>query len=1001
MPATRYVIGVDVGGTNTDAVVLNPLLKGAAAVKATYKAPTGCDLTTGIEAAIAAVLSKAAIVPSDITALMIGTTHFINAVVERDAARLDKVAAIRLCAPSFTSGLPPFVDFPEDLSRIMKGYTVQINGGLQIEGDPIAMIDEAEVNAHAATIKALGLRCVVVTGVNSPQDESYRQEETVASILRATLGPSVSIVCSKDVSGLGLLERENAAIINASILRFAQGTIRGFQRAMDGLELVCPLYLTSNSGHLLTTEEAMKCPVSVFSSGPTNSLRGAAFLAQTGEADISPSMGGNPLTRYVIDIGGTTTDIGCLLPSGFPRLASAFTTMGGVRVNFSMPQTESTGLGGGSVVRFASGTAKVGPDSVAKDLALKAKCFGGDVLTSTDIMVATGKVSIGSVRPTVEQGEVLQFTLLAKRMIEDNLDRMKTSSEPCSVILVGGASFLCPPSLDGVSNIEIPKHAEVANAIGAAVGEVGASIVTIVDESKKDECLVQVKKDAFAKAIEKGALKGGIRIIEEEVSGLPYVDRKFKISVKVAGPIDYEKLASIRVGAFSEQLATGDVVEPQTKAQAHKLAETTHVKPPQKDDYVTYRPTILPSRLWSLTETDLLFISRGCYILGCGGGGSPYANYLEAKQLIQSGASITVIDIEDLADDAKCPPVAGLGSPMVGLERPGSRAVLHAIQEIEHHQGFKTTATLGAEIGGGNGMEALLWASSKFLDVPCVDADLMGRAYPRFECSSLFIGAKDINELLPAALASGDGTNFVLTHSKSSLAVDQTLRAACMTMGSAAGIACRPVSKSELQNCAIRKSISLAWRLGRAASIAQAIGATDATPERIVSEFGGQTNAGKVFEGKIVGVGQYLSKGHTYGRLTIERLAEGEGNECQGKYGDLVRVEIPFINENLVLEGITRSGERKIIASVPDLIMILDSVTAEAVGVPEYRYGLRVIVMVANAHTLWTTQRGLEIGGPAAFGYSAEDLQYRAAFCGGYGGVKSVIDEYGPPKAST
>ncbi|KAL1890670.1 hypothetical protein Cpir12675_005302 [Ceratocystis pirilliformis] len=143
---------------------------------------------------------------------------------------------------------------------------------------------------------------------------------------------------------------------------------------------------------------------------------------------------------------------------------------------------------------------------MARYLALKAKCFGGDILTSTDIMVATGKVSIGSVRPTVEQGEVLQFTLLAKNMIEGNLDRMKTSSELCSVILIGEASFLYPPSLEGVSNIEIPKHAEVANAIGAAVGEVRASIVTIIDKPKKDKCLVQVNKDAFAKAIEKGAL---------------------------------------------------------------------------------------------------------------------------------------------------------------------------------------------------------------------------------------------------------------------------------------------------------------------------------------------------------------------------------------------------------------------------------------------------------------------------------------------------------------
>ncbi|KAL5628396.1 hypothetical protein BROUX41_003144 [Berkeleyomyces rouxiae] len=975
MADVKYIIGVDVGGTNTDAVVLNPILKGAAAVKATHKAATGSDVTTGIESSIVAILSKAGIAPSEIAVLMIGTTHFINSVVERDVSRLEKVAAIRLC--------------------IIKGYAAQINGGLQIEGNLIAEIDEAEVKAQADAIQALGLRSVVVTGVNSPQDQIYKQEETVAGILKAALGPSVNIVCSKDVSGLGLLERENAAILNASILRFAQRTIYGFQLVMDHLKLNCPLYLTSNSGHLLTVEEVMQCPVLAFSSGPTNSLRGAAFLAQSDDAALVASLGGaQAQARYVVDIGGTTTDIGCLLPSGFPRIASVFTTIGGVKVNFSMPQVESTGLGGGSKVQFVAGKAIIGPGSVAKELTLRSQCFGGDVLTSTDVMVATGQVTIGSTKPNVEKHNVAQFKDTAKYIIENHLDRIKTSPEPCKVILVGGGSFLCPPSLEGVSHIEIPKHAEVANAVGAAVGEIGAEAVMIVDAKKKEESYAQVKDEAFAKALENGALKDNLRIIEEEIVGLPYVENKFKILVNVAGPVDYEKLSTIGAHAPLGDFVSNDFVTPSPSVQDVNLPKLIRPQPVIKVDYATYRPTILPSRQWSLTETDLLFISRGCYILGCGGGGSPYANYLETKQLIRSGATIMVIDIDDLSEDAQCPPVAGLGSPMVGLERPGSKAVLHAIQEMERYGSFKSTAILGAEIGGGNGMEALLWASSKFLNVPCVDADLMGRAYSRFECSSLFIGAKDINELLPASVASGDGTNFMLTHSKNSLAVDQTLRAACMTMGSAAGVACRPVSKSELQTRAIRNFISLAWRLGRAVSISQATSTTSTAPKRIISEFGGPGNAGKIFQGKIVGIGQYLFKGHTYGRLVVDQMAQDESSQEESETGDFVRVEIPFVNENLVLYGITANGERKALASVPDLIMILDSVTSEAVGVSEYRYGVKVTIMVANAHSLWTSPRGLEIGGPKAFGYTNEKLQYNAAFQDGYGGVKSVIDEY-------
>ncbi|KKA27994.1 hypothetical protein TD95_003300 [Thielaviopsis punctulata] len=958
MTTPMYIIGVDVGGTNTDAVILNPALSGADAVKAAHKATTGANVTTGIENAIANILANADVKPSEISALMIGTTHFINAVVERDEARLERVAAIR---------------FP-----VINGYTAQINGGLQIEGDLIAPISESEVLAHADIIRSLGLKSVVITGVNSPQDEIHRQEETVAALFNQELGPAVNIICSKHVSGLGLLERENAAIINASILRFAQTTIRGFQAAMHRLDLKCPLYLTSNSGQLLTAKEAMQCPVQVFSSGPTNSLRGAAFLATKKQG-----------IRYVVDIGGTTTDIGCLLPSGFPRLASAFTSIGGVKVNFSMPQVESIGLGGGSIVHLENSRVVVGPESVGKNLALEAQCFGGSVLTSTDIMVASGATNVGTLIPSVPDATMGQFKSTVKIMIEDHLDRMKTSPEPCDIILVGGGVSLCPPTLDGVASIEIPQHAAVANAIGAAVGEIGAGSVMVVDTSKKDERHAQVKEEAFKKALERGAKEGTVRVIEEEVSGLPYVEGKYKIVVKVSGLVDYDKLS--RVPFEDIKSSEHEPMEPQPKNQ--KPAPLEKKSTQEKANYATYKPTILPSRLWSLSETDLLFISRGCYILGCGGGGSPYANYLETRQLLRAGETITIVDINDLPDDAKCPPVAGLGSPMVGLERPGSQAVLHAIKEMERFAGFTTTATFGAEIGGGNGMEALLWASSRYCNVPCVDADVMGRAYPRFECSSLFIGADDINVLLPAALASGDGTNFVLTHSKDSSSVDKTLRAACMTMGSAAGIACRPVSKAELQRSSIQKSISLAWRLGRAVSIAQTTGAVKTVPDRLIHEFGGPGSAGKMFEGKIVSVGQYLMKGHTYGRLVIERLAQHERDtQEQNEDETFFKVEIPFVNENLVLEGVTATGEHKVLASVPDLIMILDSITGEAVGVPEYRYGLKVTVMVANAHSLWASEDGLKIGGPAAFGYSKDMLEYKPAFSGGYGEVKTTLE---------
>ncbi len=267
----------------------------------------------------------------------------------------------------------------------------------------------------------------------------------------------------RTVAGVGILARENATILNASILRFAKRTINGFKRAMKRLDLKCPLYLTSNQGQLLSSKEAMSFPIQIFASGATNSIRGASFLSSAAKLTES---------RYVVDIGGTTTDIGCLLPSGFPRLASASTEIGGVRVNFAMPQVESIGLGGGSLVHVPEnpeGRFSIGPDSVGQALREKSKCFGGDSLTATDIMVAAGEAKIGSLTPEVLPATIDAAKAKMKIMIEDHIDRMKTSPEPCQLLLVGGGAFLCPSTLVGVASIEIPLHAGVANAVGAAV----------------------------------------------------------------------------------------------------------------------------------------------------------------------------------------------------------------------------------------------------------------------------------------------------------------------------------------------------------------------------------------------------------------------------------------------------------------------------------------------------------------------------------------------------
>ncbi len=171
---------------------------------------------------------------------------------------------------------------------------------LSVDGDLIVDIDEAEIIEECKIIREKGIRSIVVNAIFSPIDTIFKQEERAAEIIRKAL-PDADIVLSKEVANLGFLERENAAILNASILPFARKTIRSFQEPMKKLGLKCPLFIAQNDGTVLLAKSAAKLPIRTFSSGPTNSMRGAAFLVGN---DVKESM-------MVVDIGMKFTSSWC------------------------------------------------------------------------------------------------------------------------------------------------------------------------------------------------------------------------------------------------------------------------------------------------------------------------------------------------------------------------------------------------------------------------------------------------------------------------------------------------------------------------------------------------------------------------------------------------------------------------------------------------------------------------------------------------------------------
>jgi N-methylhydantoinase A/oxoprolinase/acetone carboxylase beta subunit len=508
-------IGIDVGGTNTDAVLMDGLT-----VVSKIKTPTTPDVTSGITTALRHVLVSSGTATSAISGVMIGTTHFTNAVVERK--RLEPTAAVRLGLPA-TKALPPMVDWPDDLADVLGRHTYLCHGGHEFDGREIAPLDPGELRAVGEEISGKGITAIAVSSVFSPVNTAM--EEEAARILGEVV-PGGQVTLSSDIGRVGLLERENAAILNACLRSLARETISAFREAIAELGITAPLYITQNDGTLMSADYAEQYPVLTFASGPTNSMRGAAFLSGLKDA-------------MVVDVGGTTSDVGALT-HGFPREASVAVEIGGVRTNFRMPDVYSFGLGGGSLVREAP--LRVGPQSVGYRITEEALVFAGETLTTTDVAVAAGVADIGdAARVRHLDAQLVAATMeRIQEMTDAAVDRMKTSAELIPVIIVGGGSILVARPVVGASEMVKPEHFEAANAVGAAIAQISGEVdrVYALAAMSRDDAVSDAKAEATAKAVAAGADPGTIQIVDVEDVPLAYLPgNATRIRVKAVGDL--------------------------------------------------------------------------------------------------------------------------------------------------------------------------------------------------------------------------------------------------------------------------------------------------------------------------------------------------------------------------------------------------------------------------------------------------------------------------------
>jgi N-methylhydantoinase A/oxoprolinase/acetone carboxylase beta subunit len=507
-------IGVDVGGTNTDAVILEE----SGRVLAHTKQATTDDVTGGIRAGISEVLRISGIDRARVSRVMLGTTHATNAIVAR--RQLDRVAIVRLGAPAATEH-PPLTGWPADLTAKILAGSAMVGGGHMVDGTPISRLDHDEIRRF---VDGLGtFDAVAVTGIFSPS--SPEQELEVADLLLRHLGADARIFLSHDIGPIGLLERENATVLNAALYNVARSVTHALTTvvAEEGLDAIT--FFAQNDGTLMSLDYAAQYPVLTIGSGPANSIRGAAYLSGADDA-------------IVIDVGGTTSDLGVVV-GGFPRESTLPREIGGVRTNFRMPDILSLGIGGGTIVDPR--TNAVGPESVGHRIGTEGLLFGGSTPTLTDAAALAGETiagrSLGRLSADVESALRAGLELAHERLAEA-VERLSLGRADIPLVVVGGGAFLVPDGLPGAGEIIRPDHGDVGNAVGAAISLAGGRADRMCPVEERSAAIEEASQAAIEKAIQAGADPLEVSIVDVLETSVSYVDRPtVRVSVKAAGPL--------------------------------------------------------------------------------------------------------------------------------------------------------------------------------------------------------------------------------------------------------------------------------------------------------------------------------------------------------------------------------------------------------------------------------------------------------------------------------
>ena len=349
---------------------------------------------------------------------------------------------------------------------------------------------------------------------------------------------------------------------------------------------------------------------------------------------------------------------------------------------------------------------------------------------------------------------------------------------------------------------------------------------------------------------------------------------------------------------------------------------------------------------------DLDALSLGSVFLATGGGGDPYLPMLLTKQALETFGPVRLIQVDDLDDYANIVALGAVGAPTVSLELlPSIDEASETLTAFETHTQKAVDVVASFEVGGGNSLLPIMAAAGRGL--PVVDGDGMGRALPEAQMMTYAIaGAKPT-----PAVARDYAGNTASFNTSDTATYERHIRAFAMSAGGMITAAEHPMTGAFIKQAIIPGSLSFAIQLGRL--LMEKRGPVAQIVEPLQALFSGSVygRCELLFTGKVVDKSTRITGGYDVGSAIIE---------------DFDNIHAP-LNIAIKNEYLLATQNDKVLASVPDLIVVVDYDTSEPINAERLKFGQRVGVLAVGCPAFYRTEAALKVVSPRAFGF---DIDY-------------------------